>query len=191
MSLPARERGSKPFGTCLSAGTLRRSPRGSADRNDLLTPGRLIVRRRSPRGSADRNRQLGSRCARRAVSLPARERGSKPSITTCRPLRRGSLPARERGSKPQPASGRRQRNDVAPRAGARIETEVGNHYRRERWSLPARERGSKPWMDVSSAGRTPASLPARERGSKRHSQARKEHSNGVAPRAGARIETRR
>ncbi len=78
----------------------RRSPCGSADRNFGCADGDAgDGGGRSPCGSADRNR------------APAHKPGAAP----------GSLPVRERGSKLR-ALLRIRKQEVAPRAGARIET---------------------------------------------------------------------
>ena len=76
-----------------------------------------------------------------------------------------------------------------PRAGAWIETLLCPALkRRGRLSLPVRERGSKPFCRVAS-GSTTSSLPARERGSKQREDDARICRQGVAPRAGAWIET--
>ena len=76
-------------------------------------------------------------------SLPARERGLKQSLANRLGACNESLPARERGLK---LIGRGESNDsvnVAPRAGAWIETDIVRHLRLSVKSLPARERGLK------------------------------------------------
>ena len=170
-SLPARERGSKhPARRPEPGGRERRSPRGSADRN-LPPPQTAVVTttRRSPRGSADRNnfakshvtattsrsprgsadRNCPFRCwkVRATVSLPARERGSKPDAglaAGARGARRSPRGSADRncgkstilkGRSGRSPRGSADRNEcdvgdgwvlsVAPRAGARIET-AGN-----------------------------------------------------------------
>ncbi len=124
-------------------GRRSRSPRGSVDRNRLRPiaalaclvapragawietvwklPQMVEHRRRSPRGSVDRNSAVTNMNGVASVSLPARERGSKPQKPVPAPMMPGSLPARERGSNTQDGRFRS--------AGA--------------LSLPARERGSK------------------------------------------------
>ena len=147
-----------------------RSPRGSADRNDLPLPNGL----------------------KPGTSLPARERGSKRHLPKRPECHRRSLPARERESKPvvivgtvpipcRSPRGSADRNFfrdlgtrlacVAPRAGARIETYRGSHP-------PHFEGGRSPrgsadrniWLRIVSPV-TPSSLPARERGSKQMEEA--------------------
>src|SRR5208337_4575675 len=78
---------------------------------------------------------------------------------------------------------------VAPRAGARIETCPRCGRSRREWSLPARERGSKLRAVLNDLAPR-ASLPARERGSKLVYRDPESGEIRVAPRAGARIETR-
>ena len=139
-SLPARERGSKlaeharrasrpvapragarietmPVDGCRATRSSR-SPRGSADRNYQYVYATNWPRRRSPRGSADRNDAADLR-----VSLPARERGSKP-----RHHARRSRRCRRR----------------SPRGSADRNMPDGKGADRRRTSLPSRERGSKP-----------------------------------------------
>ena len=120
MSLPARERGSKPSCDRWPAGRGgRRSPLGSVDRNDKARMnGRLVslvaprsgawietgaddrncqqLVCRSPLGSVDRNRLLnGDWMTSVHPSLPARERGSKPfKVSLTNRENAGSLPAR-------------------------------------------------------------------------------------------------
>ena len=153
-----------------------------------------LTARRSPHGSADRNPADKINEALGYLPLPARERGSKPQNhqfppTACSAAPRtgarietsnrwadaachsgcGSLPARERGSK-------------------RITFPALS--RRRRASLPARERGSKR-CPLRQPGYERPSLPARERGSKPETETGTMAAAGrVAPRAGARIETR-
>ena len=272
-SLPARERGSKHIQRSGHLPHLRRSPRGSADRNLMVKSSPPIWLGRSPRGSADRNRCCSGWCrwpcvapragarietvadAKKAglwgvapragarIETRTRPIGLQPApvapragarIETRRPAAisptRRSLPARERGSKPTIGQLRAKTVEVAPRAGARIETSPGRPRQTPQTSLPARERGSKQGSDYKTATRLVApragarietmlmsgmaapltSLPARERGSKRVAADRREaaagrsprgsadrnpgadggvRSQAVAPRAGARIET--
>ena len=125
-------------------------------------------RGRSSCGSADRNTRLVGVASSIARSLLVRERGSKRRIAAsvdagCR----RSLLVRERGSKPSIRAIASTGPQVAPRAGARIET-------------------------LACTSVTPmqtASLLVRERGSKHTAASRAMRSRGVAPRAGARIET--
>ena len=122
------------------------------------------------------------------MSLPVRERGSKLGLLSQPGLLSQSLPVRERGSKHCRLCQQGQRVQVAPRAGAWIETLTGGHLnlaggsrspcgsvdrnsggldgrKAEPPSLPVRERGSKPaFRDPDGAGQP--SLPVRERGSK-------------------------
>src|SRR5690606_20308732 len=120
-SLPARERGSKP--PVPRCGTSARivAPRAGA---------RIETLWRITRASACR-------------SLPARERGSKLVLLDAAQPEERSLPARERGSKRGTDWPFRHALEVAPRAGARIETDLLREDYTGDWSLPARERGSK------------------------------------------------
>ncbi len=142
-SLPVRERGSKPSNT--SAVPLYRVslPCGSADRNRYISAVRSCWKGRSPCGSADRNVPT-KRAARAGLVAPVRERGSNiltemSAIAADRRSRAGariettisacsasiptrSLPVRERGSKRRLRQHLSQDRQVAPRAGARIET---------------------------------------------------------------------
>ena len=234
--LPARERGSKRHIRAISIEDVAKlAPRAGARIETIsIDRHRSSPLRRSPRGSADRNRfrrrprLTGYRVAPRAG---ARIETLTVSIT---PIAAASLPARERGSKHPTRPAAPPEPTVAPRAGARIETAPrcvagANAGRSPRgsadrnpmfsmtdrqvfWSLPARERGSKhrePWASQDRAGSLPArergsklqkaerrvvrgwSLPARERGSKQPEQSHVDNLQDVAPRAGARIETRR
>ena len=146
--------------------------------------------RRSPRGSADRNNCASAAILATVTSLPARERGSKPQRLSR--ARRSTPVAPRAGARIETTQFVRASSDsrvVAPRAGARIETPSGQCSAASALgSLPARERGSKP--PASAGQRMPSpSLPARERGSKHASGLRQPHGDRVAPRAGARIET--
>ena len=102
-----------------------RSPRGSADRNNLqrLEDRKNVV---APRAGARIETSVVHKRVARYSSLPARERGSKHPPDECIHAFKWSLPARERGSKHQ---GRRRDDD-------------------ETWSLPARERGSKLFSGI-------------------------------------------
>src|SRR5271166_3456068 len=190
-----------------------RSPRGSADRNAVIVPPSVMAARRSPRGSADRNPSRSETACHRSTSLPARERGSKHPGPIWRHHCGASLPARERGSKHQQVVGhevhlRRSprgsadrnavergeaigRAAVAPRAGARIETGCNASGHPGPWRRSPR--GSADRNSAVTCRRCLArmSLPARERGSKRRSWPDVHLIEGVAPRAGARIETMR
>ena len=75
-----------------------------------------------------------------------------------------SLPARERGLKPS-SSSLLTKALVAPRAGAWIETYGTTQKYDNTGSLPARERGLKP-LSFASLNLQARSLPARERGLK-------------------------
>ena len=165
-SLPSRERGSKPLTFATLASLQGRSPRGSVDRNLVEQSAQHALGRRSPRGSVDRNVEI----PRRIVDLQR------------------SLPSRERGSKLDVAPNVFERGDVAPLAGAWIETGIKRLHEVCRYgSLPSRERGSKQSgqsIDADILGRSPrgsvdrntltidgaaitgTSLPSRERGSK-------------------------
>ena len=77
------------------------------------------------------------------MSLPVRERGLKPYAAPNRSTSGRSLPVRERGLKHMPAWLDLTRPDVAPRAGAWIETSLPLINRLESLSLPVRERGLK------------------------------------------------
>ena len=80
------------------------------------------------------------------------------------------------------------RPKVAPLAGARIET-PSRFWDCSRFrSLPSRERELKQVFGCD-AGKTLASLPSRERELKQHKQRTTEPPGSVAPLAGARIET--
>ena len=208
-SLPSRERGSKRGYQLLRLIRRRSLPsreRGSKRPGVSHSPGK---RRRSPRGSVDRNIQHRLQPVFRKTSLPSRERGSKQA-----PRPRG---ARQRSGRSPPGSVDRNANDgqageviegrsprgsvdrnrraelgldigqVAPLAGAWIETCVALNVTPLSASLPSRERGSKrrapnfsprEWRVAPLAGawiETPYpptvdrpcwSLPSRERGSK-------------------------
>ena len=187
-SLPSRERGSK---RCVSRnshacdGSLPSRERGSKPRRD---PDRSVSGVAPFAGARIETHGRSLRHLISSPSLPSRERGSKlEDVARARPWP-WSLPSRERGSKPLLLVGRSA----------------------DRRSLPSRERGSK-LSDVAAAVRPAASLPSRERGSKpgapartlparrrslRGSADRNSHSStwkcsqcGVAPFAGARIET--
>ena len=76
-------------------------------------------------------------------SLPARERGLKHFPDPPPPPLPKSLPARERGLKLYRESEETRVTEVAPRAGAWIETDATLQASTEFSSLPARERGLK------------------------------------------------
>ncbi|QDJ09037.1 hypothetical protein HVPorG_04866 [Roseomonas mucosa] len=143
-----------------------RSPCGSVDRN-LKKQGKPHINRgRSPCGSVDRNIRLGLREREQTLSLPVRERGSKQGTRSVRP----------------------DRHAVAPRAGAWIETTPGQTARPAPPSLPVRERGSKRpagQADQGAGRRSPCGSVDRNGKVKRVVKA----AGGVAPRAGAWIET--
>ena len=199
------------YGSYNWPGAKSRSPRGSVDRN-TLTRRRFCRSVRSlparERGSKPIN---GGDHSADALSLPARERGSKQGkmagavAKNCVAPRAGAwietfmaVPLNqvpqvapragawiETCNNPDGGIGAAQ---VAPRAGAWIETLMLCCRKLVGRSLPARERGSKPSADRAIvAGET--SLPARERGSKRSKLSTREVHDGVAPRAGAWIET--
>src|SRR4051794_33989012 len=145
MSLPSRERGSKLVLTA----TRKRDAHVAPFAGAWIETTRRRSRRRSLR------------------SLPSRERGSK--LLRHRGLWQdaGSLPSRERGSKHTQGPHRAPDAQVAPFAGAWIETTLSGRTCDFLWSLPSRERGSKP---------TPSQ--------------KQERIMTVAPFAGAWIETR-
>ena len=101
----------------------------------------------------------------------------------------GSLPTRERGLKRGYQSvdfgGPEQ---VAPHAGAWIETLTTLSSQCSRVSLPTRERGLKQAIETGQRTLDP-SLPTRERGLKQALYKHPHQSNPVAPHAGAWIET--
>ena len=68
LSLPARERGSKRLEQDATRAMLRRSPRGSADRNTMSLSEKVKTGGRSPRGSADRNTDRDNERADPAVA---------------------------------------------------------------------------------------------------------------------------
>src|SRR5271165_4329353 len=98
-SLPARERGSKLFSAVTEAGPVRRSPRGSADRNAEATAFRDVTQV-APRAGA--RIETSRRLLHYRRFLVAPRAGAR--IETLQ-LRRGQ-----------------HARHVAPRAGARIET---------------------------------------------------------------------
>ena len=84
------------------------------------------------------------------------------------------------------ATSERWPQTVAPRAGAWIETVTAIQLQQ---SPPARGRGLKPWLSTRTPSRVRASPPARGRGSKRSHAGERSTCRAVAPRAGAWIET--
>ena len=99
-----------------------RSLRGSADRNLNATFGFSLAQGSLPareRGSKRMKRLLP---ALTSTSLPARERGSKHHVARWAKFPELSLPARERGSKLADRHVDEEAEEVAPCAGARIET---------------------------------------------------------------------
>src|SRR5947209_10369183 len=124
------------------------------------------------------------------LSLPTRERGLKPSSRQVRQRSQWSLPTRERGLKLDGRNRYRVHVEVAPHAGAWIET-VSRVVRtpRRTASLPTRERGLK-LSDQRPRNKGKASLPTRERGLKPPADAAEGSGARVAPHAGAWIETR-
>ncbi|RZB32341.1 MAG: hypothetical protein SRB2_04346 [Desulfobacteraceae bacterium Eth-SRB2] len=120
-------------------------------------------------------------------SLPVRERGLKRTNHNIASYHPKSLPVRERGLKQLPPDGNYLSRDVAPRAGAWIETDIDINKMLEVESLPVRERGLKHAYSIDATERT-MSLPVRERGLKQTYMAQ-EVERQVAPRAGAWIET--
>ena len=188
-SLPARERGSKP-----ARRSWLGSPQESLPARERGSKHRIVValtahRGRSPRGSADRNPAASLYEAPVWRSLPARERGSKRSPPVgLRTVARRRSP---RGSADRNRSSVTRCGislQVAPRAGARIETCVGASYYKLMMSLPARERGSKQGRrahEVERDRRSPRGSADRNR----IFRGGKSSGTVVAPRAGARIET--
>jgi len=122
-------------------------------------------------------------------SLPARERGSKQMIGNVKLIIGLSLPARERGSKQPIVCRARIGHQVAPRAGARIETLCPRRHRDALCRRSPRGSADRNGTTPEPASVVVTSLPARERGSKLARRCPSEVSQAVAPRAGARIET--
>ena len=135
----------------------------------LMSSSACAMQCRSPRGSVDRNMPRSACTVRDAVSLPARERGSKPFDHERAWLICVSLPARERGSK--------------------------HHASREPdrrcMSLPARERGSKPFSAVDRCAGAASRSPRGSVDRNQPTRATLLQHRRVAPRAGAWIETAR
>ncbi len=188
MSLPIRERGSKPAAPPLAVVPVRRSPSGSADRNAPVDRAMPSGGRRSPSGSADRNPKRAGRIPVTASRSPSgsADRNSAPMAGSVSALRRSpsgsadrnlcgvapvradvpSLPIRERGSK------RRQQiagvifRRVAPHPGARIETTRGAGRPRQDGRRSPSGSADRNCRKRISPPRHAASLPIRERGSK-------------------------
>ena len=121
-------------------------------------------------------------------SPPARGRGSK--LRRCEDLhdRAESPPARGRGSKPV-QDGIEARPSLSPPARGRgSKPRLCRRDRWPRWSPPARGRGSKQTV-LEDADTFDWSPPARGRGSKHFTHRPAPYGHGVAPCAGARIET--
>ena len=110
---------------------------------------------------------VGVKVHRRAEirSLPTRERGLKLTKTCEKPQEVTSLPTRERGLKPALNCFKLQFPQVAPYAGAWIETLKKSSKSINKKSLPTRERGLK-LVEARSPLRQAVSLPTRERGLK-------------------------
>ena len=209
-SLPARERGSK-LGDLEAdnKSATGRSPRGSVDRNSYrralcMTPRRSLPARE--RGSKQR-----MACAQRTErpSLPARERGSKPGRARDHGRAERVAPRAGAWIETRPIHPRSPPAAVAPRAGAWIETQSWPRSRRRPESLPARERGSKQGSSVlksQHSGRSPRGSVDRNHAQREPGAGRWRRSPrgsvdrnsriparfaacGVAPRAGAWIET--
>ena len=143
MSPPARGRGSKRQLATRRVYEPRRPLRGGVDRNVCVALADARSVSRPPRGGVDRNCHQGAQSLAALGSPPARGRGSKP-------------PADERWH-----WGR----EVAPCAGAWIETSRPRQECGRRPSPPARGRGSKLGLNLDQ--RDPLrSPPARGRGSK-------------------------
>ena len=182
-----------------------RSPCGSVDRNSITS--RLSRPTVAPRAGAWIETSTARVCSRRRESLPVRERGSKLLESGHGACCRQSLPVRERGSKRPLRALCPKPSQVAPRAGAWIETSLDA----ERYAPPGRspcgsvDRNVRSPIDgTRGACRSPCgsvdrnlgtcrtyagamSLPVRERGSKLIIAQLRRHR--VAPRAGAWIET--
>ena len=210
-SLPVRERGSKQMPQYFRRSASAVAPRAGAW---IETPASRstspILTRRSPCGSVDRN---SASAGGEADGCVAPRAGAWIETPTHRPpvQTAPSLPVRERGSKHHDVGVRIAMRLVAPRAGAWIETTGSRHPRADaegrspcgsvdrNWlrgplslgstqSLPVRERGSKrACLDIRWQQTT--SLPVRERGSKPGVVVCPASAVGVAPRAGAWIET--
>ena len=166
---------------------LPESPRGSADRNTILEFVTLASPV-APRAGARIETIWVLLCDARQRSLPARERGSKHGNRCCSRSFWGCRSPRGSADRNQSRPGRNRWSEVAPRAGARIETRQADILEHKHMSLPARERGSKLGFGWAS-DRPRSSLPARERGSKLLEVDVVGDNGEVAPRAGARIET--
>ena len=146
----------------------------------------------------------GDRGHRPIMSLPTRERGLKRAIEADAGLDPQSLPTRERGLKLAERLSLLIRDEVAPHAGAWIETRPNSYSGSARevaphagaWietsshgmvtcfgdrSLPTRERGLKHPDRVIGA-RNHRSLPTRERGLKHSLGCRLRQSGGRSPR---------
>ena len=124
-------RGSVDRNTCsvrVDGAKTCRSPRGSVDRNDLGdTVAKLVEEGRSPRGSVDRN--VECRIYEEGDEECRSPRGGVDRNSPGDPLPpkwAESLPSRERGSKQYLVSQLSNGGDVAPLAGAWIETSTAN-----------------------------------------------------------------
>ncbi len=165
VSPPARGRGSKPVDwsttsnstlvaprtgarietacrTAIAWWSPRRPPHGGADRNVVKVAGLAPEPGRPRTGARIETRGGHGHRPRRPRSPPARGRGSKlerrrnSGRATRRPPHGGA-------DRNYPISAITTRSLVAPRTGARIETNRPAVCRRCRWSPPARGRGSK------------------------------------------------
>ena len=189
-SLPARERGSKHVTRSFSGNDTSSLPaRERGSKRPPLTASHVLCRR-SPRGSADRNTDIGvytghytRRSPRGSADRNIQPDGLSPEAENVAPRAGARIETCRR--RKQPSSPPR----VAPRAGARIETTLQSRMLRPRQVAP--RAGARIETAPSAAGRC-----ARRCRSPRGSADRNQmldwplaHVERVAPRAGARIET--
>ena len=113
------------------------------------------------------------------LSHPVRVRGLKHQVPRMRPIKLLSHPVRVRGLKPMPQP-LAQLLDVAPRAGAWIETFCKSACYSYSRSHPVRVRGLKPPVRANSAVRA-SSHPVRVRGLKQSANARGDFSRRSHP----------
>ena len=143
-------------------------------------------------------------------SRPSRARGLKQTVQSSNGSQSESRPSRARGLKLNPMVWRRYRLDVAPLAGAWVETRIYPRTILPHSSRPSRARGLKLKGHGAVRGRHasrpsrarglkhlarrealvhPVSRPSRARGLKHHQAALVHRHAGVAPLAGAWVET--
>ena len=115
-----------------------------------------------PMRERELKRHVSRRRARVCRSLPMRERELKLTSAASDSAASWSLPMRERELKPCSVFLRRSPPNVAPHAGARIETQPRTGYSQPRRSLPMRERELK-LVAADDAPPDFTSLPMRER----------------------------